>query len=507
MFINTKSVHFIGVDCIAIDIQVVIAKGLPSFTIVGLVDRSVNEAKERIKAALSFAGIALPAKNITINLAPANITKSGSYFDLPIICALLAAMNIIPENKIDYYFIVGELSLDGSINSIPGVLAASIFANNNNCGIICPRQQYNEAFWSGNKDIVAVSNIIELIDLCRNDINLQIPKPSIKQHYHNNNGVKISDIKQQYDVKRAIEIAVAGRHNMLMIGPPGTGKTMFANSIMSLLPKPSAAELLESSIVYSVANKLPDHAILTSRPFRAPHHSASAAAIIGGGNPIRPGEISLAHNGVLFLDELPEFSSNTLEALRQPLEKKEISISRAAAQVTYPANIQLIAAMNPCKCGYYYDDKPCKRNINCAQEYQSKISGPLLDRIDIIIEVMPVDYVDLAKKQSEKDSIAECQRYNKSIGKALEIQQKRYKKFSNIQYNSVVDNNTLEQIHNANDNAMQFLNLAAEKLKLSARSYYKTIKIARTIADLAVSEVINKDHMAEAIAYQKRLLI
>ena len=385
MLAHVNTIAFNGLTVLDIDLQLQISSGMPSFTIVGLPDKTVAESRERIRAAFQTIGIELPARRITVNLAPADLLKEGSHFDLPIAIALLAGLNVIPAEAVQDYIVIGELGLDSTISPVNGALPVAIHANAVNKGLVCPQPQGGEASWSGLKDIVAAPDLISLINHFKGV--QQLPQPKPKQKKSRTSDLDMSDVKGQETAKRALEIAAAGGHNMLMVGTPGAGKSMLAARLVTILPPLTTEEALETCMIHSISGELKDGELSFDRPYRDPHHNASTPALIGGGRKGIPGEISLAHNGVLFLDELPEFNRSTLEALRQPIESGYVSISRVNSHTQYPANFQLIAAMNPCRCGYLgLNGHECSRAPKCAEEYQSKISGPLLDRIDIKIE-------------------------------------------------------------------------------------------------------------------------
>src|SRR5712691_460194 len=392
---HVATVAFEGVEAKPVDVQAQVAPGLPAFAIVGLPDKAVSEAKERVRAALIASGLALPARRITINLAPADLPKEGSHYDLPIALGLMAAIGAIPSDAMQGFTVVGELGLDGSLAPVSGVLPAAIAANAQGHGLVCPAACGPEAAWaSPEMEILAPTSLIQLANHLRGTQVLSRPSPKIREMAEAT--LDLAEVKGQESAKRALEIAAAGAHNILMIGPPGAGKSMLAARLPSILPPLSPGEALELGMIQSVAGGLRGGGLLRERPFRDPHHSASLAALVGGGLRVRPGEISLAHQGVLFLDELPEFSRGALEALRQPLETGHISVARANSHVTYPARVQLIAAMNPCRCGYLAEPgRACGRAPRCAQDYQSRISGPLLDRIDLYIDVPAVSSADL----------------------------------------------------------------------------------------------------------------
>lgn len=509
MVARVNTVTFQGVEVQNVDVQVQIANGLPAFSIVGLPDKAVAESKERVRAALHSLGISLPPKRLTVNLAPADIAKEGSHYDLPIALGVLAAMEILPKDGLEDCVVLGELSLDGSIRAINGVLPAALHASANDNRLICPKACGTEASWAGDLDIIAPIDLLQLINHLKGTQILMRPDiaPDQVQSF---TGPDLSEVRGQAIAKRGLEIAAAGGHNLLMIGPPGSGKSMLASCLPGILPPMDAGEALETSMIHSLSGCLPDGGLIRTRPFRDPHHSASMPAIIGGGHKARPGEISLAHNGVLFLDELPEFSRQTLESLRQPLETGDTLISRANHHVKYPARFQLIAAMNPCKCGYFGNpDHSCSRAPRCARDYQAKISGPLLDRIDIHVDVPPVPIAQLHNKRDETaESSAQVA---KRVQKARQIQCERFYALNNKMntdekfalLNAYVLGDALDRIAPLDNEAQNVFRIAAEKMKLSARSYYRILKVARTIADLDnCAEAIKKRHIMEALGYR-----
>jgi magnesium chelatase family protein len=505
MVATINTIAFQGVDVRPVDVQVQISNGLPAFTIVGLPDKAVAESKERVRAALHALGIALPAKRLTVNLAPADVNKEGSHYDLPIALGLLAAMDVIPKIDMEDYVVLGELSLDAGIRAVAGVLPAAIFASSNDNSLICPSDCGGEAAWAGDDlNILAPSNLLQLINHIKGTQMLGRPVGKLIE----GGAHKIpdlADVKGQESAKRALEVTAAGGHNLLMMGPPGSGKSMLASCLPGILPPLSPAEALEVSMIHSLSGTLAEGGLMTTRPYRDPHHSASLPALIGGGHKVKPGEISLAHHGVLFLDELPEFSRAALEALRQPLETGETLVARANHHATYPARFQLIAAMNPCRCGYLGDaDRECTKAPRCGGDYQAKLSGPLLDRIDIQVEVPAVMVSDLNKDRGEPSSAVADR-----VCRARDIQTQRFAALTEsgqkpITVNAQVQGEMLEQAMPLSPPAKELLNKAAERMKLSARSYYRLIRVARTIADLeGHAGDINDAHIAESLSYRR----
>ena len=495
--INT--IAFDGMEVLDVDLQIQMTSGVPSFTIVGLPDKTVAESKERVRAAFEAIGISFPAKKITINLAPADLLKEGSHFDLPIALALLAGLGVVPAEEISNYIAIGELGLDGQILPVNGVLPVAIHAHRQNLGLICPQSQGSEAVWAGLEDIVAAPSLLSLVNHLKGV--QQLPKPEAKQKKSRTTDLDMADVKGQETAKRALEIAAAGGHNLLMVGTPGAGKSMLAARMVTILPPLTTEEALETCMIHSVAGELKDGAISFDRPYRDPHHNASTPALIGGGRKGIPGEISLAHNGVLFLDELPEFNRATLEALRQPLETGYVSISRVNCHTQYPANFQLIAAMNPCRCGYLgVDGQECTRAPKCAEEYQSRISGPLMDRFDMHIQVPPVSPWDMSEIKTGESSAVIRER----VIAARKIQRERFIKmgYSDLYTNSQLRGDALEQVTQLDEESKKILVAFADKMKLSARAYHRTLKLARTIADLQNEKNVSKMHIAEALSYR-----
>ncbi len=498
MLSQVNTLTFSGINISDVQIQCQISSGMPSFNIVGLPDKIIAESKERVRAALHSIALELPAKRIVVNLSPADLMKEGSHFDLAIASCILIGMNILPREEMQKYLIIGELALDGNILPVNGALPAAIGANHRNLGLICPFFNGPEAAWSGNEDILAPKNLISMINHFKGIQILAAPKvktPSAENIYPD-----LKDIIGQETAKRALEIAAAGGHNMLMIGSPGSGKSMLAQRINGILPPMNAEEILETSMIYSVAGEIKNGKLHQQRPFRAPHHSSSMVAMVGGGHSkkILPGEISLATNGILFLDEFPEFPRNVIESLRQPLENKKIMISRANSSVFYPAKFQLIAAMNHCKCGNFTNaNKTCNKAPRCAIDYQNKVSGPILDRIDIIIEVNGQPKYPLEPTSNNETS----QIIAKRVASSREIQMERYSNHL-IMTNSELDGDLLYKYAAPDAQATKLLQKFAKKNNISMRSYNKIIKVARTIADMEKSTAIEEKHIAETLSYR-----
>lgn len=495
-----QTIAFQGIEAVPVSVQVQIASGLPAFKIVGLPDKAVNESGERVRAALIASGLSLPPKRITINLAPADLPKEGSHYDLPIALGLMGAIGAVPSDAFDRYMALGELGLDGQLAPVAGILPAAMAANGLGLGIICPEKSGPEAAWAGDDiDIIAPKSLLSLINhLSGNQL---CTRPLPKKQLEASDLPDLCDVRGQEVARRALEVAAAGGHNLLMVGPPGAGKSMLAARLPSIMPALNPRELLDISMIQSIAGELGSGQISDRRPFRAPHHSASMAALVGGGLKVRPGEVSLAHNGILFLDELPEFNPSVLDSLRQPLENGETVIARANARVTYPARFQLIAAMNPCKCGMAgTPGHICKRGERCATDYQARISGPFLDRIDIRIDVPAVSAADMIAPNNAEPSANVALR----VKKAREIQTKRYLELgkSNLHTNASAGSSMIEEIVDPDKESKTLLLQASERFNLSARSYHRVLKVARTLADLAGSKKVARSHIAEALSYR-----
>jgi magnesium chelatase family protein len=498
---RVATVAFEGIEAKPVDVQVHVLSGQVVFNIVGLPDKAVSEARERVRSALVASGLALPGKRITVNLAPADLPKEGSHFDLPIALGLMAAIGAIPADALNGFLVLGELALDGRITPVAGVLPAAMAANGQGLGVICPAACGPEAAWAGEDvEVLAPDNLVQLANHFRGTQVLSRPKPGIR-------AVEIAlpdmrDIKGQESAKRAVEIAAAGGHALLMNGPPGSGKSMLASRMASILPPLAPAELLEVSMIHSVAGELEGGALTTRRPFRAPHHSATMAALIGGGLRVKPGEVSLAHNGVLFLDELPEFQPHVLDGLRQPIETGTAVIARANQRVSFPARFQLVAAMNPCRCGHATEPGyACKRapNDRCMADYQAKISGPLIDRMDLVIEVPAVSAADLILPAPAEGSREMAQR----IAAARGLQEARFAALGlPVRLNAHIPPSVLDEVTAPDAAGLALLREAADALRLTARGYHRVLKVARTIADLDGEERIGRLHLAEALTYR-----
>ncbi len=505
MVTRVATVAFEGIEARAVDVQVQISPGNVVFNIVGLADKAVAESRERVRSALIASGLALPGKRITVNLAPADLPKEGSHYDLPIALGVMAAIGAIPADALDGFTVLGELALDGTVTAVAGVLPAAIAANTRGHGLICPAACGAEAAWAGEDiAIVAPRSLIQLANHFKGTQVLGRPQPAIAR----TPGAlpDLREIKGQESAKRALEIAAAGGHNLLMNGPPGAGKSMLAQRLPSILPPLAPRELLEVSMVHSVAGHLAEGALSDRRPFRAPHHSASMAALVGGGLHARPGEISLAHHGVLFLDELPEFHPQALDSLRQPIETGEVLISRANHRVVYPARFQLVAAMNPCRCGRATEPGyACRRQPNerCMAQYQTRLSGPLIDRIDLVIEVPAVTAADLILPPPAEGSAAVAARV--AIARAMQAKRYAAAGLDRITTNAACPPPVLEEVARPDNAGLALVREAADAMRLTARGYHRVLKVARTLADLDGEPRVGRIHLAEALGYRSAI--
>ncbi len=498
MVAHVGTVAFLGLEARSVDVQVQIAGHSAMFNIVGLPDKAVKESRERVQATLDAIGLALPPRRITVNLSPADLPKEGSHYDLPIALGLLAAMGMVDSETLSGYIAVGELGLDGRLASVPGVLLAALHASGRDLGLICPASQGGEAAWAGEIEVLAAPDLLALINHLKGTQLLAAPVRSMAEAHFG--GPDLSEIKGQETAKRALEIAAAGGHNLLMSGPPGSGKSLLAAALPGILPPLTPSEALEVSMVASMAGELEGGRLLRARPFRSPHHSASMPALVGGGARARPGEVSLAHLGVLFLDELPEFPRGVLDSLRQPLETGQVMVARAAAHVTYPARVQLIAAMNPCRCGHLGDAAmACSRAPKCAADYQARVSGPLLDRIDLHIDVAAVSAADLSLPPPAETSAAVAAR----VAAARALQTARYTAHG-VRSNAEADGKLLAEVATPDEPGGRLLTQATQALRLSARGYHRVLRVARTLADLAGSAAVTRLHIAEALSYRRQ---
>ncbi len=492
----TKTVSFLGIEARPIEVQVQIAPGLPAFQIVGLPDKTVGESKERIRASFYSMGLALPSKRIIVNLAPADLPKEGSHYDVPIALGVLECLGSIPKHHLPQFYIIGELGLDGSLASITGTLPTTLEASSKDLGIICPKNCEKEAIWAGNERVLAFETLLQIINHFKGVSPLPYSKLDTP-FFEDKKYPGFEDVIGQSMAKRVLEIAAAGGHNVLMMGTPGAGKSMLSSRFLSILPPMDPKEALETTIIHSLAGLLPPEGIVTSRPFRSPHHSASIPALIGGGQRSKPGEISLSHNGVLFLDEIAEFPKTVLESLRQPIENGTITVSRVNHHMTYPAKFQLIAAMNPCRCGYFgVVEKQCHKVPRCAKEYQNRLSGPLLDRFDLYIYMSPPPLLSTYKNDHHQP-LETSDKIKERVKRARAYQKKRQSGL-----NAYLSNEDVKKYVKLDQDSFHMIQRFEKKFQISTRGFHRILKISRTIADLYQHDQITCDHVSEALQYR-----
>lgn len=498
MVARTYTVAFEGVEARLVEVQCAVSAGLPQFSVVGLPDKAVSEARDRVRAALASLSVALPSKRITVNLSPADLPKEGSHFDLPIALALLAAIDLLPREDVEATVALGELSLDGRLVAVAGALPAAMTAAGEGKTLVCPQACGAEAAWVGAATVIAPRTLADAMRHFTGQAPLAPAVPGAVAAGHAPRDLR--DVKGQERAKRALEIAAAGRHHILMVGPPGSGKSMLAARLPGILPPLDPVEALETSMIHSLAGLLADGGIQSARPFREPHHTASMAAIVGGGRGAKPGEISLAHNGVLFLDELPEFQRMVLETLRQPIEAGEVMVARANAHVRYPCRFLLVAAANPCRCGHLGDPaRACARAPGCGEDYLGRVSGPLMDRIDLRLDVPAVSLADLDLPDGGESSATVAAR----VARARDRQAARYANAGATRLNADAEGRLLEEIAAPDAEGRALLLKAADRFGLSARGYHRVLRVARTIADLDGSDGVRRPHVAEALGYRQ----
>ena len=497
MVAHAYTVAFEGVDARMVEVQCAVTPGVPAFAVVGLPDKAVSESRDRVRGALSTLHIALPSKRITVNLSPADLPKEGSHFDLPIALALLAELEILPKDAVADSVALGELSLDGALIPVIGALPAAMAAAEENRALICPAASGAEAAWVGACQVIGADGLMDVIQHLTGRTQLAPCDPGEVRHAPDSRDMR--DVKGQERAKRALEIAAAGRHHVLMVGTPGSGKSMLAARLPGILPPLTPSEALETSMVHSLSGLIEAGGISRHRPFREPHHTASMAAIVGGGRTAKPGEISLAHNGVLFMDEFPEFPRTVLETLRQPIETGEVMVARANAHIKYPCRFMLVAAANPCKCGYLSDPaRACSRAPACGEDYMGRISGPLMDRFDLRVDVPPVAFRDLDLPSSGASSAELASR----VAAARARQADRFRDRPDMHQNADLEGDLLDQTTALDTPARTLLTNAADRFGLSARGYHRVLRVARSIADLDATDAITRDHIAEALSYR-----